>query len=875
MGWLGSVASRIGWLFRRPRLEHEMDAEFRIHLEKEIADLMGTGLSPSEARRRALRDFGRLSSVKEEARAARGIPRLEALGRDLRFAARSIRRSPGAPAAAAMTLTLAIAATTAVAHAVQKLWLDPIPLPHPDRLAVVWESQEARGVRENVVSVPNFEEWASRSRSFAQLAAVVPDHEVLQRDGPERVAGALVSPAWFSIVGVAPALGRPFTDADVAAGEPVIVLSHGLWRERFGADPHAVGSEVPFGDRLVRVIGVMPAGFQPPAFGWLGSGQRYWRPFVATADNRQWGRFLLVLGRLAPGLTVRQASAEMAAIAAQLEATHPRNKGWSAHARPLVDQIVGEVKPVLLAVAVAALALLLAAIANLTTVMLARARRRRAELAVRVALGASRGRIAQQLALEGALIGAVAAVVGVGLGALAVQALAASQLDLGPRRTALVTDGGVLALAAVVAIAVATLASVGALAGLPRANPRAWLATRDGGAGGAAGSRVTRALIVAEVAIAILLTVVAGLAARSFLALRETELGYSAERVTAARITLPAARYRAAAAQAFFAGVQERVRALPQVSEVALVSHRPLSETGSATHIGAFGKPIDRKTAPVADIRVASAEYFETLRVPTLSGVPAPGRGASNVAISKLLADQLWPGQDPIGQRLVTGFDRTDSAAVATVVSVVGDVRLHGPRSKVRGALYLPLETRPVWELDLVVRAASPLERLVPMIRSAVWSLDSTIPVHQVATLSETIAAATARDRVTSWLLTGFSGVSLVLAAVGIAGVLLVELSRRRRELGVRLALGASPGQVRREVMVSGLRLVVPGLVLGIAAALVATPVMRAFLYGVDPGEGSSYLLGVAILLLMAALALVVPIRRATSVDPVEVLRGE
>lgn len=314
---------RLGSLRRRPGFEREMEEEMTLHLDQEIADRIAAGADPAEARRTAFRDFGRVAEMKEAAREVRGVPRLENGLRDLRWTVRGLRRTPGAPVVAAVTLALAVAAITTVGAVIERVLLAPLPYPAPDRLAVAWE-RRAGSNTPNVVSVPNFEAWRERLRTFTDLAGLVPDYLDLQVGRPERIAGAAVSAAWFRIIGVPPAMGRGVSEEEATGGAAVIVLSHALWREQFGADPRMIGRAIHFGDKSRIVVGVMPAGFEPPAFGWLGPGQRYWLPFAPNPDNRQWGRFLLVLGRLRPDASVATAGAELTAVAA----------GWRARTRP-------------------------------------------------------------------------------------------------------------------------------------------------------------------------------------------------------------------------------------------------------------------------------------------------------------------------------------------------------------------------------------------------------------------------------------------------------------------------------------------------------------------------------------------------------------
>ena len=869
-------AIRRGWvrlirLVRRSDFEQQIDAEMRYHIEQETADRIRLGMDPDEARRTAHRDFGGVTQQKEAARSARGFPWLDDLGQDLHFALRGLRRAPGASAAAILTLALGVGATTATVSAVNGILLEPMPYPEPDRVVVAWETNPLRRRFANSVAVADFEAWIRGSRSFAGLAAVVPDQQVLDRGRPDRIRGASVSAAWFAVVGVPPALGRGFAEAEATSGAAVIVLSDGLWRDRFGADPAVVGRPVQFQDQRFLVVGVMPRGFRPPAFGWLGPEQRYWIPFAPTAQNRQWGRALLVLGRLRPGVSIAEARSDVAAIMEERARETPEsNRGWSATVKGLKTEIVGEVRPPLIVLLVAVAGLLASTTVNVMAITLARIKQRESELALRLALGAGRGRVVRQLVGEALAIALVAAPMGGLLAWLGIQGLAALHPASLPRAENVRMDLAMAGFAVLLAVGATILAAVVPAWRLGRIGLRGFIEAGGRSTRRALGGR----LVVAEVAVALVLTVGATLAMRSFAHLRSTSLGFDAERVTALRVSLPSSRYDAAATRTFFAGLAERIGRLPMVERVGLVSIRPLGGVRVATTVFPGDRLIEKKDAPSAEVRVASEGYFRALSMAFEEGrYPEPSAlgGERPVVITRSLADLLWPGRSPIGLTVRINLNNGIDGRVAALLP---DARLSGPAADPRPALYFPFESAAEGEMDLIVKTRG-TEPIASAVQEAVTDLDSSLPVYEIESLGTLVRDSMATDRVIFYLLGGFSLVAILLAAVGVAGVLLVEVGQRRRELGVRLALGADAGELRRSDVRMGLELAGVGVVIGLAAAWYLTRFMRGVLHGVSPADPATFAMVTVTVLGVTLVATFLPAHRATRVDPLEVLRSE
>jgi putative ABC transport system permease protein len=869
---LRAFLQRVTWLFRRDRLEREMDEEMRFHLENEIAERVAGGMSPAEARRTARRDFGGVDVHKDDARVVRGLRWVEDGARDARFALRSLTRSPGVALVAIGTLALGVGATTAIFGTVRGILLRPLPYAHPDRLAALWQVNLPLNRRQNVVSVANFEAWRKRVTTVETMAALVPDLKVLQRDRPERLTGAAVSPAWFEVIGVHPALGRGFTGREGAASERVVVLSDGLWREAFGADSAVIGRDVRFDDGRFTVVGVMPRGFDPPAFGWLGSTQQYWVPFTPTEQNRGWGPFLLVLGRVRAGVPLERAREQLVLVAGERAREDPANRRWSADLVGLREQVTGQVRPALLVLMVAVAGLLATTVVNIVNLLLARLRRRSGELALRLALGAGRGRLARQLVVESLAIGALAAPLGGLLAWLGVRGiLAVRPADL-PRAGDIRVDGVVLGFALIVTLGATLLAGTLPALRMPKPGLRDWLEAGGGGRGTARG--LSGGLVVAEVALALMLTVAAGLAMRSFLALRAADLGFQADQVTTFRLFVPSERYDGPARRQFYLDLADRLRALPGVRDVGLASRRPLGISDVATTVLPADGRIDQADAPGTDVIWASPGYFRVLRIALVAGqifdsTPAPGSEPA-ILISQTGARLLFGGGSAVGRAVDIHLNGGIRARVA---GVVGDVAFSGPAVPVRPTVYFP---DPVGgRMDVLVRSAAAPDVLQPLIRDAVWSEDRFVPVYDLVSMDRAVVESMGQDRVTFAVLAGFSVAALLLATAGVAGVLLVDVARRRRELGIRLALGAAPGRVRGGVVRSGLTLAMAGIAIGTAGALGLTRFMAAMLHGVTPLDWPTYL-GVAGLIGLAALvATWIPARRATRVDPLEVLRTD
>jgi putative ABC transport system permease protein len=861
---------RLGILLRREAVEREMDAEMRHHVECEIADRIGRGMAPDEARRTALRDFGGIERFKEEGRDARGTRALEDVVLDVRHGLRSLRRAPGLSVASVLTVALGVSASTAIFAMTYGVLLRPLPYRDPDRLVVLWEHDLRHGHDRNVVSLANFEAWRDRSRAFLGMAALVPASvTIAQGREPERVPGAEVSPGYFALLGVAPALGRGLSGAQ---GE--VVLSDAFWKRRFGGDASVLGRAITLRGGAYTVVGVMPPGFDPPRLGWLGE-QELWLPFRATAESRAWGRFLLVVARLQPGVSLDSARAGMAELGRQLARESPSDAGWSVSVVGLSDEITADARDSLLALLGAVGLLLLVAATNASLLTLAFLDRCTADRALRLALGASPRRIVQQVVTQSALVGLLGAGAGIAAAFGAVRLLLPLlPADL-PRAASIRVDGPVL-LFCVGAAAAATLAA-GAVAALRslRATPFAVLG--EGAAGRVARGPGSGLIVAAEVGLAVVISVLAGLTLRSYAALRAVDLGFDADGVVAARLSLSPDYGTPERARAFFDALLERVRGTAGVRSAGLVSTRPFGGLDTATGVGnptrEDAKAPDRV---VADVRFADAGFFHTLRIPLVAGQPftdrEPSSGRPAVLVNETMAALLWPGESPVGRSV-----RIDlfGGTVGEVRGVVRDVHLLDARTPSRATAYLPLARYPSSSLDVVLAGDGSEASLVGSLRSAVAALEPGLPLYRVTSLEGLVETSLARDRLTTLLLSAFSVAALVLASLGIVGVFLGDVARRRQEIGIRRALGAGGSAIVLLVLRRALALAGAGVVAGLAAAAGVSRLMGSLLFGVEATDPACFLTVTGILLGVSAAAALIPGVWASRISPLVAMRGE
>ena len=878
-------------LFRR-QAERELDDELRAYVALLADEHERAGLPPDEARRRALREAGGVSRVKEEVRDARAGAAFEVLAQDVRYGARALARNPGFTAAAVLTLALGIGATTAILGVVDAVLLRPLPYADAARLVTVLHDGR------DPVAAANFLDWKAGTRAFAGMgAAQAWGPNLSGGDRPERVSGLRLSADMLPLLGVRPALGRAFGAAeDVPGGDRVAVIGHRLWQRHFGGRASAVGASIVLDGEPFTVIGVMPDSFAFAPF-WVRDAEIFAPLALDGAAASRGAQTLRVFARLAPGATLDQARADVARVTTRLEAMYPgTNRGVTV--RPLMELVVGDVRPALLMLLSAVALVLLAACANVAHLLLARGVARRRELAIRTALGATRLRTLRQLLTESLLLAVLGGAGGVLLALAGVRALVLLAPSFVPRVETVGLDGRVLAASA--AITLLCGIAFGLLPGgrLGRAGAAGPDAFRDGGRGttaGPAGQRLRGALVASEFALAVVLLVGAGLMMRSFVALRAIDPGFDPRGVAAATVSVTGtAQADPARRSAFFTDLADRAAALPGVASASLVNHLPLAGDVWGREFRIEGRPTPAEgESPRATYRVVLPGYFATMRIPVLRGRDV-GRGDRAgappvVVVSERLAETAWPGEDPVGRRIT--FD--DSTWV-TVVGVVRNTMQGEWAATPREELFLPyLQDAGYQEspeghyasLTVVVRAAcggaagadcdAAAAATVPAMRRLVAELDPAVAVSGAEVMTRVVRRATGAPRFYVLLLGAFAAVALALATVGIYGVMSYGVSQRTREIGIRIALGATPRGVVRQVVGGGMRPALVGAAVGLAGAFLLTRLMAGLLYGVAATDAVTYV-GVTLLLLaVALLAGALPARRAARTDPVTALRAE
>jgi predicted permease len=795
----------------------------------------------------------------------------------LRFALRALARRPGFAAVAVLTLAVGIGGTSAVFSVARGVLLRPLPFRDPDRLVLVYERNLVRDRPRNVVNPGNYLEWRDRNTSFEGIAAFGNPGSTVQRgqDAPERLEGGAVTANFFDVLGVAPALGRAFTADDARPGAPeVVVLSDGFFRRRFDADASAVGHTLTVNGAPATVVGVMP-----PAMA-LPPGAEIWRVLREGEGGMQRGtrgRSLLAVARLKPGVDVGSARAEMATLAAATEKERPDfNTGWSASVFPLHADLVRDLRPAVLVLGGSVALLLLIACGNVANLLLARSLAREREMAVRRALGADRPRILGQLLVESLVLAAA----GGGLGLLFAAWWARALAALLPPEARLLfpigLDGTVVAVTSAVCVLSAMLS--GLLPALHLARPDLQAALRQGSAG--AGTtrekrRVARVVVSAEIALSVLLLAGAGLLLRSFWRLSSVDAGFRPEGVLSAHVPLTGPTYAEGAAQArFFADVTERLAGAPGVRSAAAMSARPLS-VGAATSFAALDRPAPpRGQEPTADVRFVTPGLFRTLGIALRHGRDFEARDTAGrpdvVIVNERAARDLWPGENPLGKRIGMQWGR---AVEAEVVGVVADVRINSLDTAARAQLYWPQAQLPGGSMVLFARGEG--ADLAGALRAAVAASDPAVPVARVAMLDDLVGENLRRPRFTLVLLAALAGTAALLAALGLFGVLAYSVGQRLPEMGVRLALGATPADVARLVLGEGARLVAAGLAAGLSAALALAPFLRGLLYETGPRDPWPY---ATVVLLVAVIGLAAtwwPARRASRVAPAAALRAE
>ena len=824
---------------------------------------------------------------------------------DVQYALRTLTKSPGFAAIAILTLALGIGANTAIFSVVDTVLLKPLHYRSPDRLAMVWESLPRANVAHNVVSPPNFLDWQQENHCFSDMAVFLDQPGNLTGAGqPEQIAIQYVSANFFSVLGVNPMMGHGFSPETAAnngqavaaeaqnkigtsaAQTNVVILSYGFWKSKFDADPNIVGKTVELNGQPNRVVGVMGTDFDwyVSEFSFTHEHPQLWTPLEirpAWHDRSKVGRFLRTVVRLKPGVSLAQAQAQINVIAANLAARYPDyDKGWGVNVVSLRDQFSGAARTALLVLLGAVGFVLLIACANISSLLLSRAAGRRREIAIRIALGASRARIARQLLTETMVIGIVGGGLGVVAAIWSTQALIRAGSGSVVEVSSVTVDWRVLLFSVGVTLLAALLA--GFLPSFMAARADVASALPEGGRSSSAGRKslaARSAFVVVEISLALVLLAGSSLLLQSFLRLMDVNPGFQTAHLLTFQLTLPNSKYpKDATRAAFFTQLLDKIRALPGAVSASADVTPPFSGIGSATDFTIVGEPAPPPgESHGTSVRVIEPDYFRTMSIPLLRGRTFEEREFAQqsnvVVINKALADKYFHGKDPIGQKII--IDMKDTNLPDEIIGVVGDVHESSLASAPEPLSYWPYPELPYAVMTVVVRTATPPLSMVPAIRDALQQLDKNQPMAKISTMDQLISDSVARSRFTMLLLSIFAGLALTLACIGIYGVIAYSVAQRTHEIGIRLALGAQRRDVLKLILRQGLRLALIGVVIGVSAGLLLTRLITSLLYGTKPGDPLTFAAVSALLILVALLACYVPALRAMRVDPMVALRYE
>ncbi|MEN8375287.1 MAG: ABC transporter permease [Gemmatimonadota bacterium] len=898
----------LSWLRPRDEERHLTD-EIRFHIEREAEEYVSAGMSAEEARREALRQFGGIDKFAEESRDARPTRWAEDLYRDVRVGVRSLLRDPAYGVVAVLALAIGIGAATFVYTAVRGVLLDPLPYPNAERVVTLWETNATTGENHLQASPGNVLDWIERSQALERIAMAEPWGGDVMVDGrPVAVPAWAVSEGYFEVFGVRPFLGRAFVPEEYRDSlQSALMVSHASWLERFSADPDVVGTAVVVDGTPRTIVGVLPPGFSYPAMivgdgGWPESSKEFWypRPQRPGDIRTRSGNWIPAVGLLRDGASMERAQADLNRVAALIGDELPAtNANLGVRAIPLRDELLGEAGRLLTLLAGVVGVLLVLAAANVASLVLARATAREREFAIRGAVGAARGRLVRQILAESALLIAVGAGLGLGLAWVAVDLFAAVAAGSLPRVGSLQVDGGVALFA--LGLSALVTAFAGLLPALRFARPDLAATIGDGSRGSTGGpgrGRAQNALVVAQVALALVLLIGAGLLTRSFLRLLDNDIGFEPAGLATVQAFIHDVTESAAERVSFVRSVSERISGLPGVDHAAMVSAFPFhpEQIDQRFNFGVVGRPNPAGSEPPsAQGTTITPGYFEAMGIPILQGrdfddfdraawttaEAATGDGTARAPsgrpvaiVSETVARRHWPGENPVGQRI---HSMREGAPEVEIVGVVGDVRPYGYDTDPRAEIYFPHAWNGTGSVTWVARASAPggATALVNGMREAVWAQAPSQSIYHAATSEEMIATSVAARRFNLALILAFSIVALVLALIGIYGLMAYATARRTGEFGIRLALGAGRGDIVRLVLGRAAKLALAGVALGVLAALVLTRFASSLLYGVPPNDPLTFVALAGLLVGTGMLAGYLPARRAAATDPMEALRAE
>jgi putative ABC transport system permease protein len=866
---------------RRDRFDRELEEEMRFHLEMKAEEYLAAGTSLEEARYAAQRQFGNQTLLHEVSRDMWGVRSVETFLQDLRYGLRIMIKNPGFTSVAVLTLALGIGANTAIFTVVNAALLRPLPFQEPDRLVQILRTNPNLPAGIQRLSPADFISLRQHQRSFSALATYripLEGFTFLSGERPQQVYGTLVSADFFSLLGVSPLLGRTFqTGEDAASAERAVVISYGFWQRHFDGDRQVLGRTLKLDNNGYTIIGVMPQGF------WFPRGDRseFWANLRMGPPNRIGPFFYPGLGRLRSGVTQEQANAELSVIAARVRKQFPGGPEWGTIlARPLHDHLVAETKPVLWLLLGAVALVLFIACVNVANLMLVRAAGRQREMTVRLSLGATRLRLMRQLLTESLLLAGLGAVVGLLLarwGLKALLTLLPDSLQL-LRDSRIEMDARVFAATALVAVGSSLLFGlVPALLGSREELARAMNEAGRSGTESSSHRRWRGLLVVGELALSLMLLAGAGLLIRSLINLQSVNPGVQTKDVLTLFLPAGASYSNNDQLLSFYDRLLERVRALPGVQSASISFGLPPNQPVIGNNFRVEGRPPDpRQLEPIADFLSVGEGYFQTLGIPLLQGrafYEGDRSGAPSVVIiNQRLAERFFQNEDPLGRQLrIAGNDRY----IVTIIGVAANVNYRGLDTTDEITLYVPHRQSPTSDMSLIVRGAGDPAALAPAIQEQVWDLNRGLAPTRIKTMDQLMSESVAQPRFRTVLLALFAGLALVLAGIGIYGVMSYDVAQRTRELGIRMALGARASDVLRLVISQGMTLALIGVVTGLGGALALTRLLKTLLFGVSATDPLTFTLIAFLLAAVALLACWVPARRATKVDPITALRFE
>ena len=876
------IISRMKALFWQRAAETDFDAEMQTHLDLLTERYVGQGLSTGDARAAAVRQFGGATQLKEEVREQRTFLFFENLVQDTRYALRQLRKSPVFCMTAVLTLALGIGVNTAVFSVIYAVLLRPLPFKDAQQLTVVWEQNVHRGWMHNIVSAANFNDWSTQNHVFTGMAAIDPSvsFNLTGTGSPIEVKAERVTPNFFSVLGVTPFLGRSFLPEEGRPGSArVVVLGHALWQRQYGGDRTIIGKRIGLNSEAYTVIGVMPAAFEADYSRSLAETAQLWVSGLDLSDPGRTDHNYMAIGRLRAGVTLQKAQAEMNAIATAIEHEYPDNKGWGVALVSMQNELVGDSRPALLVLLAAVALVLLIACANLANLLLARGTVRVRELALRKALGANRGRLLAQLLTESLVLSVFGALTGLCIASAGRKWLIAiAPVDTPGIETAGVHLPVVFYTGAIALLTTILFGLLPAL-GISRSDLSSGLKESSRSSTNITGTaKLRKFLVSAEFSIALILAVSAGLMVKTLVYMHHIDAGFDPSHVLTLRVPLNDIKYNEQQQAQFYETLLARLNATPGIESASLSRGIPFFGWSGQGFVTEENPHPSMSDMPDANYVTVGPQYFHVLRIPLIRGrvfTASDNASALPVAVvNEALARKEWPGQNPIGKRLKLFGSET----WLTVVGVTGNVRTEGPEADFLPEIYSVFTQHP-WRMtprNVLIRtvAANPLS-ILPVVRRLIHELDPDQPIAEVRTLQAVVSDPLALRNFLTCLLGGFALLALLLAAIGVYGVVAYSVAQRMREMGIRIALGANEGQVLRLVLRDGLRLGVFGILIGIIGSVGATRFLSSQLYGVTATDPLTFVLVALILATIAATATYVPARRAARVDPIAVLRDE